>query len=262
MESAGHKLHEARLRSGLSLEQISERTRISRKILAAIEADDTASIGSRFFYKSFVGQMARIVGVNEADLRPAFEAVYEALPEPLVPGQPGSPIPPDVGSLRPMPVKASRWAYSGGLLVVMLAVCSAVFGYWQNNREAGTEANSHPAVARTVVPRPEARPATVAKVAGEPVQLELDAREPSWVAVSSDGKRVFEGILAANQTKDLQAENEAVVKTGNAGAIDAKLNGRDIGVLGAKGQVRTVLFSRKGYEIEEPVSAPLAFASR
>lgn len=254
MESVGQKLREARLRSGLSLPVISEQTRINCRILAAIEADDLAFIGSRFFYKSFVSQFARIVGADLQELSPSLQANWEQMPEPLVPGQPGAPASLELGSLRRERIAASRWVNSAALLIIMLVACSVVFGYWQRNREIDSAAQ-----------RPSSPVAVAAsKPATEPVQVqvELAATEPSWVAVSSDGNRVFEGVLAAHERKDLHARTEAVVKTGNAGGIDAKLNGRDLGVLGAKGETRTVLFSKNGYEIEQPVSVPLAFANR
>lgn len=136
MESVGEKLRNARLRAGLSLEDISHRTRIGVKSLAAIEADDTETIGSRFFYKSFVFQMANVTGIVRSELEPAFQMAFERIAEPLVPGQPGAPAPPKLSSLKPVPVKASRWFYSVALLVLMLTVCSAVFAYWQDNRTA------------------------------------------------------------------------------------------------------------------------------
>lgn len=264
MESVGQKLRDARRRTGLSLEEISRRTRISFKSLEAIEADDFESIPSRFFYKSFVWQIADMLGVSRNELQVAFEAAYHRLPEPLVPGQPGAPVPPKLSSLRPTPVKVSRWVYSAALFVVMLAACSAVFGYWQDNRvQAAPITTAAKAVAHASAAGVQpASLKTTPEVDPKVVDVQLSATDTAWISVSSDGKPVFSGLLNPNETKDLQAHERAQVKTGNAGGLEVRLNGHSIGVLGAKGQVRTVVFSRNGYQIEDPVSAPLAFANR
>ena len=87
MESVGQKLRDARIRLGLSLEQISADTRITVKNLAAIEADDLSQISSPFFYRSFVRQFAGKVKLDYEAIAAAVKEAAGRMPEPLMPGQ-------------------------------------------------------------------------------------------------------------------------------------------------------------------------------
>ena len=42
------------------------------------------------------------------------------------------------------------------------------------------------------------------------------------------------------------------MKIGNAGGVDVQWNGKSIGPIGARGQVRTVRFTRENFKILEP----------
>jgi cytoskeleton protein RodZ len=90
------------------------------------------------------------------------------------------------------------------------------------------------------------------------VVLNLSASESTWLSITSEGKQIFSGILQASQTKTLTAPDAAQMKVGNAGGIAVRLNGREIGPLGGRGQVRTILFTPDKFEIVEqaPPAAP------
>ena len=83
--------------------------------------------------------------------------------------------------------------------------------------------------------------------------LNVVAKEQTWLSVYSDGKRVYAGVLQANETKAIEGREFAKMTIGNAGALEVQFNGRPIGALGARGQVRTVLFTRDNFQIVEPV---------
>ncbi|MBV9266260.1 MAG: helix-turn-helix domain-containing protein [Acidobacteriaceae bacterium] len=134
MESIGLKLREARLRSGLTLPDISAATRIKLKTLEAIENDDFAQIDSPFAYRSFARQFGGCVGLRSPEFDSALQASSTAIPEPLVPGQAGAPAPPNLPSLRPQRTKALRWLLSLASLVLMLVACSNLYAMWQNSR--------------------------------------------------------------------------------------------------------------------------------
>jgi cytoskeletal protein RodZ len=89
--------------------------------------------------------------------------------------------------------------------------------------------------------------------ASEPVdpgiRIELAALEPSWLSVVADGKEIFSGVLDASETKVLEGQESARIRTGNAGGLSFTFNGKDLGVLGPRGQVRTVIFTRENYKV-------------
>jgi hypothetical protein len=58
--------------------------------------------------------------------------------------------------------------------------------------------------------------------------------------------------LQPEDTKVFEGHDTAKIKTGNAGGLTVTFNGKEIGRLGERGQVRTVLFTRDQYEIVQP----------
>jgi cytoskeleton protein RodZ len=82
-----------------------------------------------------------------------------------------------------------------------------------------------------------------------PVRVELTADEPVWVLVRSDGKYSFSGTLSAKESRTIEATSMVLLRLGNAGGVTITLNGKPVGPVGPKGQVRTVQFTSGGFEI-------------
>ena len=275
MESVGQKLREARLRLGFALEQVSAATRINIKNLQAIEDDDLKQISSPFLYRSFVRQFAASVNLGGEDLQAALQKAAESMPEPLVPGQAGAPVRPDLPGLRPQRTRKLRWMFSISSLVLILVGCSSLYGVWQTSRDGAhntlagflalfktkTQAEVRSTAKREVAapqPAPDLNPADQAPDASAAIdgfRIQLSALETTWLSVMTDGKKVYQGVLLADESKTLEGRETARIRTGNAGGVEVVFNGRDIGPLGRKGQVRTVMFNKNGYETIEPQAA-------
>ena len=84
------------------------------------------------------------------------------------------------------------------------------------------------------------------------VVLNLSATEKTWLSITSEGKNIFSGVLEPSQTKTLTAAEAASMKVGNAGGIEVRWNGKPIGPIGPRGQVRTVLFTPENFKILAP----------
>ena len=85
-----------------------------------------------------------------------------------------------------------------------------------------------------------------------PIQVAVTADEPVWVLARADGKFSFSGTLEANQTRMVEANDTVVLRLGNAGGVSIKLNGKPVGSVGPKGQLRTVQFTSGGFQIVVP----------
>ncbi len=79
------------------------------------------------------------------------------------------------------------------------------------------------------------------------VRIELKASEPSWVAVFEDDKQTFAKILDTDQTKTIDSVGTVRVRLGNAGGVEITANGKSLGRVGQKGQVRTIEFTLAGF---------------
>ena len=81
------------------------------------------------------------------------------------------------------------------------------------------------------------------------LELNLSAKETTWLSITSDGKQIFSGILHADETKTLSGLEVARLKVGNAGGLDVQWNGKQVGPLGESGQVKVVVFTPEGFSI-------------
>ena len=99
----------------------------------------------------------------------------------------------------------------------------------------------------------KAAPAQTDAAASHPgFHVELSVVERTWLSIVSDGKQIFSGMVEPFETKVLEGNETARIRTGNAGAVSLVFNGRPIGNLGPRGQVRTVIFTKDNYEVLEP----------
>ena len=287
MHSVGQILSQQRQARGQSLDQVSSSTRISLKNLQAIEADDPGTVQSAFFYKSFVKQFAQAVDLDYAALEPAVQAIVSAIPPPLVPGQtlPGqdSPRTSRIAALRIGPHRKARLLYSLCSFAAALIACSALYSGWQTSRlnlpgswKALSRIFYHPSAAPTVsASQTHTDPASLTQApepqTGQPptepsspldetaasengYKIVVSAIAPAWLLIVTDGKQSFKGILETTETKVLEGHQNARLRTGNAGAVTVVFNGRSLGALGPRGQVRTVVFTKSDYEVLDSLS--------
>ncbi len=91
------------------------------------------------------------------------------------------------------------------------------------------------------------------------VRVDLSAGESTWVQIVSDGRRVFSEVLQPHETKVVQASERVRLIVGNAGGLDISLNGKSIGPIGPRGQVRVIDLTPAGFQIvqRKPPTEPL-----
>jgi cytoskeleton protein RodZ len=121
--------------------------------------------------------------------------------------------------------------------------------------------SSTAASAPATPPAGEAAAQETPALPGEPlaVKVEVKAAEDVWVMARSDGKYLFSGTLKANETRTVEASDMVLLRLGNAGGVTITLNGKPIGEIGPRGQVRTVQLTSGGFQIVAPKpSAPAA----
>jgi cytoskeleton protein RodZ len=264
MFSVGETLQRARLAQGLDVATVSARTKINAKYLEAIEADDRGSLPSSFFYKSFVHQYARTLSLDTKEIDAEIDRVLSAdAPLPL-PGQ-VNPAWKEVPAVElSSRFRISRVYASSAILILMLAACSGFYGWWYNSHSVKTPRTE----SSTPVAKAEPVPVALASTANDPAQsagvtpaapiatskvlVDLLAHEETWLSVSSDGKPVFSGILAANQSKTVEGKEYAKMRVGNAAGLEVRLNGKLLGPLGHRGQVLIVVFTPDNFQIMSP----------
>ncbi len=115
----GGALAEARSEAGLTVDQVSERTRIRATIIRAIERDDYAICGGDFYARGHIRAIARVVGTDPAPLIEQYDIAHSSQePSPRGPGR-GSPAP-AIGANATQRLTANGhrgndWARPGGI---------------------------------------------------------------------------------------------------------------------------------------------------
>ena len=102
---------------------------------------------------------------------------------------------------------------------------------------------------------PAAQTSAVASPAPNPnatVRVSITATEPVWVRADVNGKYQFSGTLQPNESRNIDGDGQVTLRLGNAGGVMVTLNGKPVGPVGPKGQVRTVQFTANGFQVTAP----------
>lgn len=240
---AGQVLRGRREELGLTLEQVHGELKIPTRWLRAIEEDRFDLFDSPQYAKGFVRSYAQFLGL---DPEPLVQSVAASVPGGRKPQlvAPSGDVP-----IRPVapPSRLRRALGWTALAVTVGLVWLGYVGYRQLRAFYATAEPTPPAPPAAVGPqqsvgdRPQALPSPALPppaMAGEPVvRLVLTAEDVSWLRVVADGRRVFEGFIRAGERREWEAAGSLQVVIGNAGGVRVEVNGADLGMLGAPGEV-------------------------
>jgi len=273
----GDRLRREREMRGITLDEITESTKISRRHLEALEGEHFDQLPGGVFNKGFVRAYARFLGIDEDQAVADYSAASNEQPEPEdkfpleIHQEPNRELNP---RRSPLP-----------LVFGVAALVGVLMGYffWLKSRPHGPEAaqqpdhqtsvvhdtapakgtsqptpgqqNQAPAhappAAAIVAPERLARentapPSTEKKQADKTFVVLVKAKEDSWVSIVADGKSVMQRVLIADRQKKVKAAKQIVVRTGNAGGIDVTFNGKSLGAIGNENEPRTLTFNSAG----------------
>jgi cytoskeletal protein RodZ len=133
--SIGGTLADARYRAGLSVADVSARTRIRPALIRAIERDDFGACGGDFYARGHVRAIARVVGVDSEPLISEYDAAHpDGRPftmDDLFGGTP-PPVTPRPTPVRRAPRTPRRPRHPAGLLVLLLIALGVIsFGSYR-----------------------------------------------------------------------------------------------------------------------------------
>ncbi len=108
------------------------------------------------------------------------------------------------------------------------------------------------------IPVAKQPPANPPGAARHPTHVVLEATEPTWVAFVDDtGARLMVQVLMPGTIRSFDLSRGAILRTGNAAGLSLSVDGKPVGSLGGRGQVRSVFFHDGTYRIGAP-STPAA----
>jgi cytoskeletal protein RodZ len=265
MESLGDQLRGERQRLGLSLLDVTAETCINPRILAAIEANQVEVLPTGLLARSFVRQYARVVGVDEDQCLAALQEQLASVAKTSPAVRPTPPVRrvPRVPRLKITRVQVqSRSALPAiALLVMMLIGWGQMDSRWRKESRTPVR-TTHTRVAQKQTPIPTTPeygialdhtsdvladdPGTEKAATATTVRAALTAKEPVWVSIKADGVVTFTGMIDVQQTRESDASSELTILIGNAGGLDVSLNGKSIGPVGSRGQVRLLQLTAQG----------------
>jgi cytoskeleton protein RodZ len=273
--SFGARLKQEREQRGVTLDQISQSTKIGTRFLQALEHDHFEQLPGGIFNKGFIRAYARFVGLDEEQT----VADYLAAISPPAPAAATPPIAPPPSP--PQTRTAFSWS-TAAMVLLLFALCFAIWGFYSRESPAKSAVPStpvasppaslplsaaapEPAVSPTSAPpqkstvpilsasRPEsamiASPLTSASPSAATFDLRIGAREDSWVSITADGKVLMQDTIPAGTEKSVKATKQIVIRTGNAGALDLAFNGEKLPTQGEVGEVKTLEFGPDGLEV-------------
>ena len=86
--------------------------------------------------------------------------------------------------------------------------------------------------------------------------VELVLTDTSWIQVTVDGVREFQGELEAGTYRSWYGRERVELRLGNAGAVEVTVNGEKLGTLGEVGDVVDRIFEIVGDQVSEATPNP------
>ncbi len=126
---------------------------------------------------------------------------------------------------------------------------------------AAAEATSDPLTSATPTSRATRAPTRSPSPTPSPsvytgIFIELVFTDVSWIQVTVDGVREFQGELEAGTYRSWYGEERIELRVGNAGAVLITVNGRSFGALGEPGDVIDRVFEKVGDAVTEATLTP------
>lgn len=249
--SIGEDLRRERELRGISLKEIADATKISKRFLEAIEKSDYKTLPAPVFTRGFVREYAKYLGLNAEEFVARYSqkvAVEQAIAE----GNEPSPQRPErhdrverPSQEIPRPYKKIDrnliWA-----VVILVAIIGAIWAVREQRlRQTVRSAATLTSTEAIAAPAPEPKPVQQTQPPPKPqpdltggLVMEVRVTRPSWVALEADGKTVLYEELKPGFRQTVRAESDFRFRTiGNAAGLDLTINGLRVPALGEEGEV-------------------------
>jgi len=257
MIELGRQIRAAREQMGLSLSEVEEATKIRKKYLQAIEAGETGNLPPAPNARGLLRNLAIFLGLDPEDvIRRYNEAVpVDASSRPPMLSQPlvrKRIIDPElvVGLILVVLVGVLLvWVFRQYVIPLAQRVPSIPDAVQPSTAVVPTLPLEPTPVSRTILPLPT--PTDLPTPTPSPVPTEMPTPAPlprelevqvnvlstSWVRVRVDGQEVLQATLPAGSNRTWVGKQRIELRVGNAGGVEATVNGQPLGVLGQPGQV-------------------------
>lgn len=258
--SIGETLAAARRDAGLSITQLSQRTRIRETVIQGIERDDFSPCGGDFYARGHIRSIAKIVGVDPEPLIRDYDSAHGGLR--------------DVGAAEvfepatPVEIRDRRspnWSIvmAAAIAVIVVYALVRVFVLDSNSDHVKAAAAHHPAGHHPVAAgKPTHTPTPTASAQPQAVKIQLRTvnGEESWVGeYAMDGSQIWQFTMPAGSSHTWTCSKPIVLEIGNAGAVRLTVDGKRLANPAGAGAVVWVTCSPRG--AKNSLSSPVYTSS-
>jgi hypothetical protein len=234
----GPEIAATRTRVGLTIDELSDRTRIRPHVLECIEVDDFGPCGGDFYARGHLRTLARVLGLDVEPMLHEFDDRYAHAPinarrvfeAELATGM--------NGGMRAT-VGGPRWSLLVGAVLCLLMVWGVARFFTDPPQElaapSGVVSDSAGLAANQ---KPITSPLTVTKT------MTVTATRAAARVVIRDrtGRIIWSGHLAQGAHQKVAGLAPFVVKSTDAGAVDVQVMGHRLGAIGTTGTAGTKSF--------------------
>ena len=238
--SFGHYLKAIRVKKGISLDEVSEETRIRIDTLRLIEKEDHDRLPSEVFVKGFLRAYAKALGIDGGEVVSRYISslnAYQAIEKSEA----------DFAKLA-----TKFWPnlmLSLGAMIFIIALSIFAMSVFdsplqtdnQVNTNAGEDNNKTGKGVDNIVPKinnvSELESDLAVKQSKKSLLLSIITIEATWIKVIIDGQKPKEYSLEPGDRLELKASSDFNLLVGNATGVQLILNDKPIEVLGDRGQV-------------------------
>lgn len=249
MKELGDLLRRSREELGLTLDDVQTITCIQRRYLEALEQERFEELPDHVVGRGFLRSYASVLKLDPEVL----VGIFEGLTRPMEAPDDGAMLSERGIFYKDIPMGNSVRTpgdFLVGILVVLVVIGGLVGAFYvfqgqllpflEEARESVLPTEDAVFILPTPTPLPTFTPTptnTPTPIYYTGVTVELHITEESWVQVFVDGVKEFEGILRPGDEKHWNGQKQVAVRVGNAGGVEAIVNGESMGRMGQRGQV-------------------------
>ncbi|EMF53155.1 helix-turn-helix domain-containing protein [Streptomyces bottropensis] len=257
--SIGRALQQARIAAGLTVDDVSNATRVRIAIVHAIEHDDFSPCGGDVYARGHIRNLARAVRIDPAPLMEQYDEAHGGRPAPT----PAAPLF-EAERIRPER-RGPNWtaAMVAAIVAVIAFVGFTAFdggdddGSGTQVAEGSTPTTSKPAPSKPRTDKPDADPkpdptdSAIAAAPRDKVTVRVSASDGrSWISAKDhNGRLLWDGLLKQGESKTFQDGSKIDLVLGDAGAVQLYVNGKKIEDDFQPGQVERLTYTKGDPEV-------------
>lgn len=257
METIGDILRNKRLEKGLTLEDVSNLTKIRKKYLEALESGNYNEIPEKVYVKSFLKIYSDFLELDRSSILKRYQDEIAPEDNNIITSTYFKPV---NDKLLKKEVRNRRLLYIiaaiVGIILIVWGINRLRLAYFPSNLPISESVDNSLKLPKEIEPpldiQPEVTP-PVAKHNFDKLVIKIDCIAYSWLSRTIDGKNTISYTMLPNKSETLNAQDKVNLRIGNAYGLKINVNDFDLGNLGKSGEVielRIILNPNESIEVE------------